>query len=277
MTENTLVRQLSWWRQATGGSTVALFLGLATAGLFAQPVAGNAPARDAETLPSTGDKTGTNPLNIQPAVAVLNDFRSLTDTLFVNRSLYRYVTPLAERRMSAGIELPLVVSNVTGRSEVAFGDLAVRWNWIPWNTQSRGFLVGLDTTWNTSTNDALGTGRPTLAPFVQIVLFPSRAAIVAASYGQRVSTGGDADRPNISIGTTSFYLAWLASPAMWVTAEPEILVDYELDETSGRVDVEWGRLLFGGVGTYVRPGVGLGRQYTKPFDWKLEVGFRVIP
>jgi cell division septation protein DedD len=67
----------------------ALFLGGTTARVSAQ-VASNDDR--AAALPSTNDKTGTNPLNIQTTVVVVNDFRSLPDALFENTSRYRYVS-----------------------------------------------------------------------------------------------------------------------------------------------------------------------------------------
>jgi hypothetical protein len=231
----------------------------------------------AQTLPSSDDKTGTNPLNIQSAVAASNEFQSLPDALFWNYSRYRYVMPLARRTMSAGIDIPIVTSNVTGRTEVAFGDLGAQWKWIPWIEKSKGIVVGVDTTWSTSTNEALGAGRHVVTPFVQMVFLPSGSVVAGVSYAQRESIGGDADRLDVSQGIASLYLAWLPARTTWLIAEPQILMDYESDDTSGRVDLEWGRLLFGGVGTYIRPGIGLGSTRARPFDWKVEVGFRIIP
>jgi hypothetical protein len=89
---------------------------------------------------------------------VLNEFRSLPEDLFTNTSRYRYVVPLARRRMSASFDLPIVASNVTGRTELAFGDLGVRWSWIPWIRSSRGVVVGVDTTWSTETRHLAGNG-----------------------------------------------------------------------------------------------------------------------
>jgi hypothetical protein len=146
---------------------------------------------------------------------VLNEFRSLPEDLFTNTSRYRYVVPLARRRMSASFDLPIVASNVTGRTELAFGDLGVRWSWIPWIRSSRGVVVGVDTTWSTATNDALGDGRHTLAPFVQMVFLPSPTTVVAARYAQRESLGGDSRRLDISQGTATLYLAWLPAAAMF--------------------------------------------------------------
>lgn len=255
------------------GVVVVVLLGGGMDGLRAQATAATAPT---VALPSVDDKTGTNPLNLQTAVIVFNDFHSRPDRLFVNRSQYRYVTPLAGRRMSVRFDVPVIVSNVTGRTEAALGDLGTRWSWIPWFTRARGLLVGVDTTWNTSTNEALGYARATVIPFAQFVVRASRAAIVGMSYEQRLGVGGDTEGPDIAIGTLAVYLAWLRS-TNWLVAEPQLIIDYEDNDTSGRLDVEWGRLLFGGVGTYIRPGVGMGSTRAKPFDWKLEIGFRVIP
>ncbi len=229
------------------------------------------------TLPPTDDKTGTNPLNIQTTVSVLNDFQSQPDGLYANRTRYQYMMPLDRRRMSARLDAPFVVSNITGRTEAALGDLGARWQWIPWIAGSRGVIVGLDTTWNTATNAALGSGRHTVAPFVQAVFHQFTTAIVVASYEQRLSAGGDAGRSDVSVGTATFYVAWLPSSNVWLIIEPKLIADYELDNKSGRIDVAAGRLLLGGVGTYVRPGIGIGQRAAKPFDWKLEVGFHIIP
>lgn len=168
---------------------VAVFRALVLACFFvpqtpvsAQGTPGNEPAT---VLPSADDKTGTNPLNIQTTVAVLNEFRSLPDELFSNQSRYRYE--------------------------------------------------------------------------------------------HRLSVGGDRDRLDVSEGMATLRLTWLPVPAMWIIAEPRIHMDYERDNTSGQIDAEWGHLLFGGVGTYIRPGVGLGSPRARSFDWELQVGFRVIP
>jgi hypothetical protein len=189
----------------------ATMLSLSSAApLFAQQTA----------VPSADDKTGTNPLNIQAEAAVSNEFQSLPDTLFRNNSRYRYVTPLARRTMSAAIDILIVASNVTGRTEAAFGDLSAQWQWIPWIGTSKGVVVCVDTTWRTSTNDALGAGRHTVAPFAQMV-FPYRTIVAAVRYAQRQSIGADADRLSVSQGIASLYLAWLPVPAVWLIAEPQ--------------------------------------------------------
>jgi hypothetical protein len=50
--------------------------------------------------------------------------------------------------------------------------------------------------------------------------------------------------------------------------------DYEHDTFFNQTEVEYGRLMFAGVSTYVRPGIGLGDD--KPLDWNLEFGVKII-
>lgn len=115
------------FRQASDRGLAVLMLLLL---MLASPDSGAAqPPRDTlagsaqSRLPSADDKTGTNPLNLQQTVTVLNDFESLPDGFFFDRAVYRYTMPLARRRLAARVELPLAMSNVTGRTEAGFGDL----------------------------------------------------------------------------------------------------------------------------------------------------------
>lgn len=228
-------------------------------------------------VPSTDDKTATNPLNLQPIVAVSNHFASLADARFVDTVVYRYAMPFLHRRLSAGVELPLVASNITGRTEVAFGDLGARAVWIPWLADRRGVLSGVEATWNTATNDALGIGRHTLTPFVQVVFLPSARMILAPRYEQRVSAGGNEDRLDVNEAVLALYTVWLLSPTAWIGMEPEVVFDFDRERTNGSVAVEYGRLMFSGLGTFVRARLGLGHRGAKPFDWAVEFGFRIVP
>ena len=226
---------------------------------------------------STDDKTGTNPLNLQQAVTLENDFAALPDGLFFNRSVYRYTLPMLSRRLAVSADLPLVAGNLTGRTELGFGDLRVRAGWIPWLAARWGLLAGIETSWSTATQDALGVGRPTAAPFVQIVFGPSASTIVAPYYRHRLSAGGDDDRPDVNRAEAGLYAVWRPSKTGWIAVDPRIVFDLEGDMTEGELAFEAGRLLFRNVGTYVRPAVWLGNATTKTVDWRLAVGFRIIP
>lgn len=50
--------------------------------------------------------------------------------------------------------------------------------------------------------------------------------------------------------------------------------DYEGDVFFNQTELEYGRLMFGGVSTYLRPGIGLGKH--KPLDWNVEFGVKVV-
>lgn len=236
-----------------------------------------APSTVQSHLPSADDKTGTNPLNLQHSVTVSNQLESWPDNLIFNRAAYAYTMPLAGRRLAARLELPLVISNITGRTEAGFGDLAVRMVSIPRLTARSGLVVGLDTTWRTATNSALGIGRHSLAPFIQMALLPAARTIIAPRLSQQFSFSGQKDRPDINRTVLGLYMVWLPVPQMWFVAEPEVAFDTVRHQKYGNVAFEWGRLLFRGVGTFIRPSIGMGRVGARPFDWSIAFGFRITP
>ena len=69
-------------------------------------------------------------------------------------------------------------------------------------------------------------------------------------------------------------MVYRATKTSWVTLDPKFVQDYESDAFFNQTEVEYGRLTFGGVSTYVRPGLGIGED--KPLDWNLEVGVKVV-
>ena len=226
--------------------------------------------------PSSEDKTGTNPLNLQHAVSLSNDFASLPDGLYINRTVYRWTVPVAARRGAVTLELPLATGNVTGRTEMAFADVAASAVWTPWLGPRFGLLAGIDTTWNTATNEALGSGRHTVAPFARGVFTPSPKTVLGVRYAHQRSVG-DGLGPDINQGRIGVSALWLPTPLMWIAVEPEGILDIEREHKSGAVALEHGRLLMGGLSTLLRTRIGIGAVSARPFDWTVEFGFRIIP
>ena len=61
----------------------------------------------------------------------------------------------------------------------------------------------------------------------------------------------------------------------WIIVDPQIVIDHENDdEAFYQLEIEVGRMLSGGMSTYVRPGFGIGDD--KLMDWNIEVGLKII-
>jgi hypothetical protein len=237
----------------------------------AQPVTGVGIDRVAELA----DKTGTNPANLQTIVELSNRFESVDDQLFVDQVTWRYGHALAHRHMRARVDLPLTFGNLTGRTEAGFGDVGLGWEWLAAVRGRVGLLTGVDLTVDSSSNDALAIGHHTVAPAVGIVIVRRDVLVVSARYDQRFSLNSVAGWPDVNKGTLEGAVVRRFSEGSWLRAVTSLDMDIEQNETWGALRGEWGRLLSGGFSTWVRVGAGLGTS--KPSNWTLELGFRVVP
>jgi hypothetical protein len=238
---------------------------------FAQPVTSVA----IEAIADPADKTGTNPANLQNVAELSNRFESVDDQLFADQVTWRYGQAFAGRRMRARVDLPLTFGNLTGRTEAGFGDVALGWEWLAAIRGHTGFLTGVDLTFDTSSNDALAIGHHTVAPIVGAVFVPRSNLAVSVRYDQRFSFNSVEGWPDVNKGTLEAAVVRRFSEGSWLRAVTSLDMNFEQSETWGAVRGEWGRLLFGGFSTWVRTGAGLGSS--KPMDWTVELGFRVVP
>jgi len=227
--------------------------------------------------PSSDDKTGTNPLNLQQQVDVSNTYVRL-DTLYLNTTAYRHALPLLNRRVRIAGVVPFGYSNLTGRAEGGLGDIGADVEWTPWLSSRGGLVAGLRTTWNTATSDAVGLGGAnTLFPYAQYVAQLSPTLLVAPFVGQRLSAGGDDFAPTYNDTLFGATVVWRGTPRLWVSSTPQWLVDVENDRAYGEVAGEVGVMVRRRLSTYVRPSVGFGRRNEKPYDWGLAAGVRLVP
>jgi hypothetical protein len=243
---------------------------------IAAPVLAQAPAGPNPHLPPVDDKTGTNPLNLQQQVDVVNGYLEL-ESLYFNTATYRHAVPLLGRRVRVAAGVPVVFGNLTGRTDGGLGDISADVEWTPWLSRRGGLVTGLRTTWNTASGDTLGYGAHTLTPYVQWVIQTSPRSFVAPLVGQRVSMGGDQYAPELNDTLVGLYAAWRVTPRVWIGAQPQVVFDLEYDRTFGDVSGEVGVMLLDRLSTYVRPVVGFGTDGNKPYTWGLAFGFRVVP
>ena len=237
----------------------------------AQPVA--VVARGVVASPA--DKTDTNPANLQTRVDFSDRFDSVDDQLFLDEVTWRYAQAFAGRRMRAHAALPLTFGNLTGRVEAGFGDVGAGWEWLAAVKGRLAILTGVDVTFDTSSNDALAIGHHTAAPLVELVVVPRDDTVISLRYDQRLSLNRVEGRPDVDEGTLEGAVVRRFSERWWLRAVASLDIDVEQSDTWGTLRGEWGRLLFNGFSTWVRAGGGLGT--TRPVDWTVEFGFRVVP
>lgn len=286
------------WQEATVGTVVPAgdaWPALLT-DLPADPKATALPHPTADA----GDKTGTNPLNFQRTLQVVNEYNAVGDAS-INYTRFRYTEPLAGGKMSLRLEAPVVYANAalpgntstsavegTGvsisdsgeASDFGLGDLNLKLTYIPFTTRAGGLATSLELDFPTASDRVLGTGKYIAAPSVTYAFFLPGNTIFAPAYKHSISFAGEGDREDVNSGSLDFYIVHrFDGGRQWVTLDPTYILNYELGKYSGAtLRVVYGRVL-GKVGDavvsgYVKPGIGVGAD--RPNDWSAEIGLSLI-
>ena len=168
---------------------------------------------------------------------------------------------------------PFNNSNISG-----IGDIDARVLWLAYASKSLIMVPGLEATFNTSSNEALGFGTNVIAPTLFFV-FPGllgKASLFAPGYQYLTDVGGG-DNNKISRSQIDLYFVWiLGKGANWLIVDPQIVIDHNTNTYPTLIEVEWGYMIppLPGASVYLRPGVGMGAD--RPYDWNFEGGLKFV-
>jgi len=266
----TVVRKGSMKAMAAMCSAAALIL--------TTSAAGTAMAQDGS------DNSGTNPINFTW------DWRSYVEMQDIGKSEDTSLTlQTIEQRMPVGskanfryrvrhVSLSLDPGGEgTSREISGLGDWDTRVLYVPKVSAKAALVVGLEASFNTASNRFLGSGKTTLGPQIFGVFFrpPGGGALIAPAYQYVFHVAGDADRADISRSQFDVFYLWLdKGKKWWVMANPQAVIDHEGETEFALLEAEYGRMMFAGLSSYVRPSVGIGEH--RPYDLSAEFGLKVI-
>jgi hypothetical protein len=248
-------------------------LAAAIALALAGPAQAEAPAAAPPAAHEEEDKTGTDPSKFLRTLIAYNEFRSLGDERGFDEMVYRYIQPIEKVKFQ--LTLPLDRTDASGVSESGFGDVGLKASYLPRRSSKFALVLFLDSTYPTSTKSVFGTGKYVAIPGATFAFFFDGGKVIfAPSLQQKFSYAGDAERGTVNQTLVDTYFVYKPTKASWIIVDPQFVLDHENDTFFNTTEVEYGRLMFAGVSTYVRPGIGLGSD--KPADWNLEFGVKVV-
>ena len=251
------------------------------------------------------DNTGTNPVNFTydarfiTEMAELDGGGSLLTNTFELRwplgrnvanlqgaeagSLFRDMGSQFGARIRAryqGLSVNTPGAVPFGTSEVSgIGDLDARVLYLAYASSNLIVATGLEAFFDTASNDALGSGKTSLAPQV-FIIFPGilgGRSLFAPGLQYVFDIAGNDNRDDIRRTQLDLYFVWLlANGKYWLIVDPQVVFDHEADKQLALIETEYGFMIAPSVGasTYVRPGVGIGAD--KPYSWNLEVGLKFV-
>jgi len=195
-----------------------------------------------------------------------------------------YEVPLAQKRDFSDISgVP------SGTDAVGLGDIDMKFLWRPefgdWTfgeggNKSGSVMFGTDFVFPTATDDLLGGDALLFAPIVGFVWDMPLHGFIAMLNLYYFDVYKKADAPDTSryVGRW-FYMQPLSRPGPWygglyVMPEYQPIYDFETDDFSSWLGIEFGKMFAPGRIGYVKPGWGLGNSELVDRDFTFEIGYR---
>ena len=162
-------------------------------------------------------------------------------------------------------------------SERGLGDLAVTAGWRAYNTPEYAFFLGASSTFPTAAENALGSGKYTVGPFIATARFlPRWESFLFGIFQHQASVGGDPVRRDVELTKVSAQINTIWAERWWTIVQGQWQIDWERSaKSSMTLEFEGGMNLGGRWGIFMRPGVGVwGRDLAGAYEWNIEIGIR---
>jgi hypothetical protein len=235
------------------------------------------------------DKTGTNPLNFTYDARLYNEYRWLNTEGDGSQNLVtgEFRAPFAGGKWQVRAKVRRVDLkadfNNDGFDDVddgGMGDTDIRVMTIPYLSMEKklGVATGVEFFLDTASEDSLGTGATSLAPFVFLGLFNpiGPGSIFVPGYQHTFSVDEATGRDKVHTGLIDMFLVktWQKNK-YWGYVDPQIIFDYEDNTEFMLFEIQAGMMLGrAGHSIWTMPSFGVGTD--RPYDYSLEIGYKVV-
>lgn len=223
---------------------------------------------------------GTDPTKFSTGAGVQLEHIDLKAGFSAQTLKFNLTMPFgAKKDSNVRLLLPMVRTDVLGRSGYHMGDLSVKVNHVAALTPKYGIVVAGEVIFDTASRPEGGSGKHVFKGNAVYAMFLSSGDIFAPAIVQSASIGGDAKRAKVNSTVFDFYyVPKLADPKTFVTFDPALSFDWENNTKFASLAVTVGRAIgpaFGGNSqVFVKPTVFAGGD--RPGKWGLEVGYKVL-
>jgi len=230
-------------------------------------------------LPSLAEEdNGTDPTKFNTAAAVQWEHVDLKGGFSADTLKFVYAMPVGDKSL-VRLQVPMVRTDVLGRSGFKLGDVGVKLNHLYALTREYGVVLGAEVVFDTASRVEGGTGKHVFKGNAVYAMFLQGGSIFAPAIVHSISLGGDSSRAKVN-GTVFdfYYVPKLADPKTFVTVDPALSFDWENDTKFASLAVTIGRSIGPALGgnsqVFIKPVVFGGGD--RPGKWGVEVGYKVI-
>ena len=228
-------------------------------------------------------KTGADPTDFISRYEPSYEHRDLDNGSELNLFVLR--TDLALRRdFSLRLDFPLANFDPSSAqkgagfdSETGFGDLVTQLIYKPYSGKSLAAIFGLRVDWDTATEDEVGQGGTTFAPLGAVAWYPRRNLVFVPLFqwflGNNLDNDplpGERDRNELSYRQLVIWQP-MHKYVSWLMLDPELIVDFEDDDETLDIGIEYGKMITKTIAVFIKPTLGVGDSDN---DWAIKIGFR---
>jgi hypothetical protein len=242
------------------------------------------------------NKTGTDPRDFSLKWMPFYKYTELENGL-TQQDLTAFGTVPFSRRLGMFFEVPIaqyrdftdVPGIPAGTDAIGIGDIDLKFLWNPEalaftygkdGEKSGSILLGTDFVLPTATDDALAGNALLFAPIVGVVVDMPLHGFFAMLNLYFVDVYKKDSAPDTSryVGRW-FYMQPLTPPGPWwgglyLMPEFQPIYDFETDDFSSWIGLEFGKMVAPGKIAYIKPGWGIDNSELVDRDNTFEVGFR---
>ena len=273
------------------------WLSIFLAAVLLGPAAGDVRAQEGESATEAEeieeafekDKTGTNPLNFTFDARLYDEYRWLNTDGDGSQNLVtaEFRAPFASGKWqirakvrSVNLKADFNDDGFNDVSQSGFGDTDIRIMTVPYLSMEKmmGVAVGVEAFIDTASEDALGAGATSLAPFIFLGFFNpiGPGSIFVPGYQHTISIDESDGRSKVHQGLIDMFLVktWNANQ-YWGYIDPQILLDYENETEFMLLEIQAGMMLGkAGHSIWAMPSFGVGTH--RPYDFSLEIGYKIV-
>ena len=235
------------------------------------------------------DKTGTNPMNFTHDLRVYDEYRWLETEGDGSQNLVttEYRSPFAGGKWQVRAKIrrndltaDLNDDGFDDVDEGGFGDTDIRIMTVPYMNMEKklAVAVGVEFFLDTASEDALGAGASSVAPFIFLGFFNpiGKGSIFVPGYQHTISVDEANGREKVHGGLIDMFLVktWNANK-YWGYVDPQIILDYENHTEFMLLEIQAGMMLGrAGHSIWAMPSFGVGTD--RPYNFSLELGYKVV-
>lgn len=165
-------------------------------------------------------------------------------------------------------------------SDHGLGDVSLKFTHVVDVNPNNGFAYTAELFMDTADRPDLGNGQEVLEVSAFYAKFFPEGSLVAPALVQTVGLDGKGSNgPDINRTTFDlYYVPKLENPNFYITVDPALSYDWEIDEGFASLQVTFGmmtgKVAGGDSQIFIQPGIYAGTD--RPLDFSVQVGFKVL-